>query len=179
MLARYAELAEFDTAWPQPEGGPVVSFLRALYEIDVPVLAAVQGAAIGIGATMLLQCDVIFAAPTSYLRFPFIDLGIALEGGSGHLLFERVGRARAMEILLSGRKVSAVEAERLGLVSSVTDDPALAVRTFANELTGKLQAPMRATKRLARRSVEHLFPKRFEDEIKEVNRLLLARRAGS
>jgi enoyl-CoA hydratase/carnithine racemase len=169
------DLAEFDTSWPQPDDGPVFRFLSALHYLDVPLIAAVQGAAIGIGATMLLQCDVIYAAPASYLRFPFVDLGIALEGGSSHFLFTWLGRPRAMEILLSGRQVPAAEAEQLGLISRVVDDPQSSARQFAHRLTGKSAAAMRATKRLARRSLESVFPKRFAEELAAVNELLEGR----
>jgi enoyl-CoA hydratase/carnithine racemase len=171
------DLAEFDTEWPQPDDGPVLRFLNALHELDVPVIAAVQGGAIGIGATLLLQCDVVFAAPSAYLRFPFIEIGIVLEGGSSHFLFEWLGRPRAMEILLSGRKVVAEEAERLGLISRVTENPTETARAFALELSTKSASAVRATKRLARRSLQGTFPQRFADEIKEVNRQLLDLRA--
>jgi enoyl-CoA hydratase/carnithine racemase len=167
------DLAEFDTEWPQPPDGPVLRFLTALHELDVPVLAAVHGGAIGIGATLLLQCDVVFAAPSAYLRFPFIDLGIVLEGGSSHFLFEWLGRPRAMEILLSGRKVAAAEAASLGLISRITENPAEAVRAFAVELASKSASAVRATKRLVRRSLQETFPQRFADELIEVNRQLL------
>jgi enoyl-CoA hydratase/carnithine racemase len=163
------DLAEFDTEWPQPDDGPVFRFLTALHELDVPVLAAVQGGAIGIGATLLLQCDVVFAAPSAYLRFPFIDFGIVLEGGSSHFLFEWLGRPRAMEILLSGRKVAVEEA----VISRVTEDPTETARAFATELSTKPASAVRATKRLARRSLQETFPQRFADELVEVNRQLL------
>lgn len=169
------DLADFDNAWPQPAKGPVYRFLRALYEIDVPVIAGVQGAAIGIGATLLLQCDVIFAAPAAFLRFPFIDIGIVLEGGSSHLLMERLGRARAMEILLSGRKIAAEEAARLGLVSGVVEDPVSVARAFAADVAGKMPDAVRATKRLVRSSTREIFPARFDQELMEVNRLLAQR----
>ena len=169
------DLADFESSWPQPDNGPVFRFLSALYEIDVPVIAAVQGAAIGIGATLLLQCDVIFAAPAAFLRFPFVDLGIVLEGGSSHFLIERLGRPRAMEILLSGRKVPAAEAERLGLVSSVVDEAGEMARSFAAALAGKSAQAVRTTKRLARQSTVGIFPGRFADELQQVNRLLSLR----
>ena len=171
------DLADFDNSGPQPDNGPVFRFLNALYELDVPIIAAVQGAAIGIGATMLLQCDVVFAAPVAFLRFPFVDLGIVLEGGSSHFLVERIGRPRAMEILLSGRKVPAVEAERLGLVSSVVDDPGAMARSFAGELASKSADAVRTTKRLVRQSTRGIFPGRFAAELQEVNRLLQQRQS--
>jgi enoyl-CoA hydratase/carnithine racemase len=170
------DLGEFETAWPQPKHGPAYDFLAALHEVDLPIVAAVQGGAIGIGATSLLQCDVIFAAPSAYLRYPFIDLGIVLEGGSSHLLIQRIGRAKAMEILLSGRKVPAEEAERLGLISSVTDDPIQSAQAFCLELSRKSPEAARVTKRLVKKSYQDALPGRFQDELDEVNRLILKRR---
>ena len=124
---------------------------------------------------MLLQCDVIYAAPSAYLRFPFVDLGIVMEGGSSHFLFTWLGRPRAMEILLSGRRVPADEAEKLGLISSTVDDPLAAARRFAIELAGKPAAAVRATKGLMRRSLQPIFPDRFAAEITAVNELLAQR----
>lgn len=144
--------------------------------MQATVIAAVQGAAIGIGATLLLQCDVIFAAPAAYLRFPFVDLGIALEGGSSHFRFEWLGRPRAMEILLSGRKVPATEAQTIGLISTIAEDPITAALAFATELATKSASAVRATKKMARRSLQGQFPQRFADELKEVNDLLVAQR---
>jgi enoyl-CoA hydratase/carnithine racemase len=169
------DLSEFKTSRPQPDHGAVYDFLTALHRLDLPLIAAVQGAAIGIGATMLLQCDVIYAAPTAYLRFPFVDLGVALEGGSSHFLFTWLGRPRAMEILLSGRKVSAAESQQLGLITAVVDQPQTVALEFAVQLAAKSPAAVRATKQLARRSLEPTFPGRFEEELTVVNRLLKER----
>jgi enoyl-CoA hydratase/carnithine racemase len=166
------DLDDFKKERPSAHESPVYEFLNALYELDVPLIAAVHGAAIGIGATMLLQCDVIFAAPAAYLRYPFIDVGITLEGGSSQWLIDWIGRPRAMEILLSGRKVAASEAHALGLISAVEEDPGAAARAFAIALSGKPVASVRTTKKLAKLSQQSVFPRRFLDELNEVDALL-------
>jgi enoyl-CoA hydratase/carnithine racemase len=171
------DLADFDTAWPQPSHGPVYQFLETLYRTEIPIIAAVQGAAIGVGATMLLHCDVIYAAPQAYLRFPFVDIGIVMEGGSTHLLPRLIGQARSMEILLSGRKVAAEEADRLGLISGITENPAEAALAFAGTVANKSPLAVRTTKRMAHWSLDPHFPERMEAEIQEVNRLIVAQRA--
>jgi enoyl-CoA hydratase/carnithine racemase len=170
------DLAEFESAWPQPPKGPVYQFLEALYRTEIPIVAAVQGAAIGIGATMLLHCDVIYAAPHAYLRFPFVDLGIVMEGGSTHLLPRTVGQARAMEIILSGRKVGSQEADRLGLITGIAENPAETASAFASTIASKSPLAVRATKRLAHWSLDPYFPERLDAEIQEVNRLIVAQR---
>jgi enoyl-CoA hydratase/carnithine racemase len=172
------DLADFETAWPQPPKGPVYQFLEALYRVEVPIVAAVQGAAIGIGATMLLLCDVIFAAPQAYLRFPFADLGIVMEGGSSHLLPRLLGQARAMEIVLSGRKVGSEEADRLGLFTGITENPAGTALSFASAVAVKSPIAVRTTKRLSHWSLAPYFPERLEAEIQEINRLIVAKRAA-
>ncbi len=82
-----------------------------------PLVAAVQGAAIGGGITMLLPFDVIYAADNAVFSFPFARLGIVPEYCSSHFLSARVGLGRASEWMLSGRRVDAKEAERSGLIN--------------------------------------------------------------
>ena len=106
-----------------------------------PLMAAVQGAAVGGGITMLLPFDVIYAADNAVFSFPFAKVGIVPEYCSSHFLAARVGLGRASEWMLSGRKVDAAEAERSGLVNRVVaadslQDEALAMaRTLAKAPT--------------------------------------------
>jgi enoyl-CoA hydratase/carnithine racemase len=102
-------LDRFSTEWPQPYHGPVHRFLSALAQTPVPVIAVVRGGAVGIGATMLLHCDVVLCEETAFFSYPFVSLGIAPEGGSSMLLTQRIGWCRAAEILLSGRRVPPAE----------------------------------------------------------------------
>ncbi len=171
------DLAEFATQWPQPPGGPVVRFLEALHGLAVPVVAAVQGAAVGIGATMLLHCDLVVAAPGAFMQFPFVDRGITAEGASSLLLPLRLGHARAMDLLLTGRRVHADEALGLGLVTQVSrDQPPLAMALdLARAIAAKPHQAVAATKRLARQGLSEAILSRFEDEIQTINGLLAAR----
>ena len=173
------DIAEFATEWPQPAGGPVIRFLHALAKVPVPVVAAVQGGAIGIGATMLLHCDVIVAAPDAFLRYPFTDRGIAPEGASSLLLPRLVGPLRATELLLTGRRVDAGEALTLGLVSHVSAarqqfEQALEI---AHQLAAKPKDAVVATKRLLRQEMADAVLARFDQEIGTINQLLLAGRS--
>lgn len=173
------ELAEFETSWPQPAHGPVYRFLAALAACPCPLVAGVQGGAVGIGATLLLHCDAVYMQRDAFLAYPFVKLGISVEGGSSWLLPARIGYLRAMEILLESRKVPAEEAQRLGLATGVVESAVGEHAVAAAERIGALDAAaVQATKRQLRREAAS-FPGRFEDEIQAINALIVAKRAGT
>jgi len=99
--------------------GPVVAFLEALVTARKPLIAAVDGAAIGIGATMLLHCDLVYASPAAQLSMPFLDLGIVPEAASSLLLPQRAGHPVAFEMLCLGAKLDANRALAVGLINAV------------------------------------------------------------
>jgi len=103
-----------------------------------PVIAAIQGAAVGVGVTMTLPCDLRIAADDAKLQLPFVKLGLLPGLGSTHLLPRLVGRGRALELVLTGRALGAHEAERAGLVSRVVAVESLAeeARALALRLAG-------------------------------------------
>ncbi|MET7998466.1 enoyl-CoA hydratase-related protein [Amycolatopsis sp. NPDC005232] len=110
------------------EGGgddtPVRRFQEALLATRSVVVAAVDGPAVGIGATLLLHCDLVYATERSYLQFPFTSLGLVPEYFSSFVLPRLLGPQRAAELLLFGDRVPAAEAHRLGLVNEVLADAA-------------------------------------------------------
>jgi enoyl-CoA hydratase/carnithine racemase len=107
------------------------------------MVAAVNGAAIGIGTTMLLHCDLVYASPATVFKVPFVDLGLTPEGGSSALMPRRFGLARASELLLLGEEISAERAERFGLVNAVV--PAESLHRHAVEKAKALaQKPPKA-----------------------------------
>jgi enoyl-CoA hydratase/carnithine racemase len=101
------------------ESSPALNFIKSLARFEKPLVAAVDGLAIGIGTTMLLHCDLVYASPEATLKVPFVDLGLTPEGGSSLLLPRRCGMARASELLLLGETIPAERAERFGLVNAV------------------------------------------------------------
>jgi enoyl-CoA hydratase/carnithine racemase len=131
---------------------PPTQFIRALIGFEKPIVAAVQGAAIGIGATMLLHVDLVYASPDAKLSMPFVSLGLVPEAASSLLLPARVGMGVASEMLLLGSVIDAADAKELGLVNKVVPSEALSAlaREKAQELAAKPPAALRRTRRLLR-----------------------------
>jgi len=101
---------------------PVFHFLKALHDFPKPLIAAVQGNAVGIGTTMLMHCDLVYAAPASIFAMPFVTLGLVPEAGSSILFPRLVGHAKASEIFLTGRDFGATEALEMGLINGIEAD---------------------------------------------------------
>tara|TARA_R100001377_G_scaffold75707_1_gene52373 strand:+ start:758 stop:1522 length:765 start_codon:yes stop_codon:yes gene_type:complete len=100
---------------------PSVQFMKALASLRKPLIAAVNGLGIGIGTTMLMHCDLVYAAHDSYLQLPFTRLGLCPEAGSSYLAPNIMGHQRAAELLLLGERFSASKAKEYGLVNEVLD----------------------------------------------------------
>lgn len=134
------------------DGGerPVFKFMRALGGATKPVVAAVGGYAIGIGTTLLMHCDLVYAADNAKFSVPFVQLGLCPEFGSSLLLTQIAGYPRAAEKLMLGEAFGAQEALEMGLVSKVL--PVEELRAFAEGQAAKLvalpAASLRATKQL-------------------------------
>lgn len=141
-------------------GGPrlgeeafVQSFPLELLEYPKPVIAAINGAAIGVGVTMVLPCDVRIAADVAKLGLPFTKLGMLPGLGSTHLLPRIVGLGRAQELVLSARVIPAIEAHELGLVNHVV--PGGELLAAARELAGEMAECDPDALALAKRALHH------------------------
>ena len=136
------------------EARPVFQFMRALSGSTKPVVVAVSGAAVGIGTTMLMHCDLVYAADNAKFSMPFSQLGLCPEFASSLLLPQLAGYPRAAEKLLLGEAFLAQEALDMGLVSKVL--PLAELRAFAEGQAAKLAAlpaaSVRATKALMKRA---------------------------
>ncbi|RSE84646.1 enoyl-CoA hydratase-related protein [Achromobacter denitrificans] len=130
-----------------------LTFLRALTMADVPVIAAVEGYAIGIGVTLLQHCDFVHIGEGATLRMPFVALGLCPEGASSLLMPRLAGARRAAEWLLQGKAFSAQAACEAGLATSVTPagQALAAARATAADLAGQPPAALRLTKAMMRR----------------------------
>ncbi len=152
-------------AGPPGDESPVVRFLRALATTDVPLVVAVQGPAVGVGATMLLHAEHVVASESATLQYPFVSMALVPEAGSSLLLPRVTGYLRAAELFLTGQKVPADRALELGLVSRVVADgqQVEAAREFTAALAGQPPAAVRMTKRLLRNDTPGL-DERMRDE---------------
>jgi enoyl-CoA hydratase/carnithine racemase len=140
------------------EATPVGRFLSVLAGFRKPLLAGVNGVAIGIGVTLLLHCDLVYAADTATFQLPFTNLGVVPEAGSTQLLAQRIGQLRASELMLSGERIGAARALEIGLINQIVPATELAtlLATRASTLAAKPAASITATKALLRRQPEAL-----------------------
>lgn len=113
------DLADFLNAMPRDEEIPVMRLLRALALNPKPLVAAVQGNAVGIGTTLLLHCDLVIAEGSARFSMPFVDLGLVPEAASSLLVPRLAGRRRAAAWILLGESFGAPEAREFGLVSHI------------------------------------------------------------
>jgi enoyl-CoA hydratase/carnithine racemase len=146
------DLLDFMRAPPTGPDSPVAQFLGHLVACEKPIVAAVQGPAIGIGVTMLLHCDIVYASESARFRMPFVNLGLCPEAASSFLLPRMMGYQRAAELVLLGDEFSAQLAHEYGLVNQVLGDHAVLERanTVAQQLAGKPPGALRASKQLMR-----------------------------
>lgn len=129
-----------------------LTFLRALTTADVPVIAAVEGYAIGIGVTLLQHCDFVHIGEGATLRMPFVALGLCPEGASS-LLMPRLAGRRAAEWLMQGKAFTAHDAVQAGLATSATPkgQALAAAQATAADLARQPPAALRLTKAMMKR----------------------------
>ncbi|MGF6223803.1 enoyl-CoA hydratase-related protein [Pseudomonas frederiksbergensis] len=106
---------------PSNLDSPVFHFMLNLLECRKPVIAAVAGAAVGIGTTMLLHCDLVYVSTDARLRMPFVNLGLCPEFGSSLILPRMLGHAKAAELLLLGEGFSGEQAAAWGIATEALD----------------------------------------------------------
>jgi enoyl-CoA hydratase/carnithine racemase len=162
------DIADFVTQAGAESEPPVFRFLKALPQVEVPVVAAVNGLAIGVGVTMLLHCDFVYASDNALFTTPFIDLALVPEAASSLLMPEQLGYLAAARMLLLGEKLDAAQARDCGLVTEVVPAAALLEKSLAvaESLAKKPPAALRACKRLMRRQPEPVL-ERMECEFSE------------
>lgn len=150
------DLGDFLNNPPQDDSSPVLQFLKTLSEAKLPIVAAVNGTAVGIGTTMLLHCDFVYVAEDSTFSLPFINLGLVPEAGSSMLLPRLAGHQRAAELLMLGEPFTAEDAKEIGFVNRIckAEDVLPAAMKTAEKLAKKPQNALRETKALMRQDFE-------------------------
>lgn len=148
---------------------PQGALIEALMNFDKPIVAAVHGAAIGGGATMLTHCDFVYAGESAKFQLPFVNLALVPEFGSSGTVPARIGYLRAAELILLGLPFNAPQAMELGLVTrAMPDQKLLATATeTARELAGKPPGALQACKRLMRSSTREQLERAVKLENQE------------
>ena len=167
------DLEDFLAGGEIREARPSHLLINALARTTLPLVAAVDGVAIGIGTTMLLHCDFVYASSQARFALSFVNIGVCAEAGSSLLLPRLAGYQKAAELLLLGETFDAAAAVGFGLVGAVLEGDALReqARATAAKLAAKPRAAVRTTKALLRRREEPLED-RIRQEIVDFTELL-------
>jgi enoyl-CoA hydratase/carnithine racemase len=144
---------------------PASRFLRALVGCRRPIVAAVNGLAVGIGTTLLLHCDFVVAATDARFSTPFVSLGLVPEAGSSLLAPLLFGDRRAFELLVMGHALTAEDAKAFGLINTIACPEAVEARAMdaAREIADLPPQAVRATRELIRGSLNEVL-ERMERE---------------
>ena len=184
------DLEDFMKNPPAAGESPQSRLIHTLINFEKPLVAAVQGAAIGGGTTMLTHCDFVYAGESAKFQLPFVNLALVPEFGSSYLLPLRFGYMRAAELILLGQPFGALRAAEFGLVTSVVPDQKLlstateTAQILAEKPAGAVQACKRLMKGAFREQLEQavklenqVFAERVRsDEAKEAFRAFFAKR---
>lgn len=168
------DIGDFLQQPPKTADAPVFRFLNALSRFPKPLVAAACGPAVGIGTTMLLHCDLVYAGDNALFSMPFVNLGLCPEAASSYLVPQLMGHARAAEALLLGEPFSAESAMEWGLVNRIvppTEANALAQQQ-ARKLVAKPLSALVETKRLMKMGQESVVGQRMQAEALSFGRML-------
>ncbi|MCQ9617520.1 enoyl-CoA hydratase-related protein [Paenalcaligenes niemegkensis] len=159
-----SEFKNFDADAPLA----AVEFLKSLVNVDIPLLAAIQGNVVGVGVTMLQHCDFVYAKSDALLSMPFTKLGVCPEAGASLAFAQIVGDKNAARWLLDSEPFTAEQALEAGLLTAISDPFTLPVelaRDRVQSLALKPSAALRATKRLMRSHQRAALLKAIDDEV--------------
>lgn len=168
------DIADFLNRPESNDDSPVFRFLRGLAQFPKPLLAAVCGPAVGVGTTLLLHCDLVYAGDNAAFSMPFVNLGICPEAASTLLLPQRFGYQRAAEALLLGEPFFAEAALEVGMVNRIV--PPTEANAYAQAQARKLAAkPLNSlmeTKRLMKKGQMQLVLDTMREEGDVFGRML-------
>ncbi len=159
-----------------PGSESAARFIQAIATAEAPIVAAVNGVAVGVGVTMLLHCDLAYAVPEAKFNFAFIDLGLLPEAGSSYLLPRMTGYSRAAELLMLGGAFTAEKALACGIVNQVVAAEELdsLAQSTAKQLAAKPPEALRQTKMLLRRGSAAAVREAMEIELGMIGERLVS-----
>lgn len=161
------DLQDFMNTPPRDDSSPTIRFLKQLPATRKPLIAAVAGPAVGIGTTMLLHCDLVYADPNAKFSLPFVNLGLCPEAASSFLLTQVVGYPRAAELLLLGDPFSATQALEMGLINGITPAGEVIATALlkARQVAERPAASLLLTKSLLKRAHARLVEETMNEEL--------------
>ncbi len=167
---------DLNTFLADPGDDSAARFIQAIAKAKAPIVAAVNGVAVGVGVTMLLHCDLVYAAEDAKFKFAFIDLGLLPEAASTTLLPRMLGYAKAAELLMLGEAFTAETARECGIVNHVAAADALAdlAGEKAKQLAAKPPEALRQTKMLLRRGAARAVEETMAFELKLIGERLVS-----
>jgi len=170
------DLQDFLANPPRGPESPVFAFLDAVTHVDKPLVAAVNGVAVGIGTTMLLHCDLVYAGQDATFALPFVNLGLCPEAASSFLLPAVAGYQRAAELLLLGEPFDAAKAHAVGIVTEVVPNHLVreAAEQAARKLAAKPPASVRITKQLLKAQTRAMMEAALADELRQFGERLVS-----
>ncbi|WP_086930139.1 enoyl-CoA hydratase-related protein [Agarilytica rhodophyticola] len=151
---------------------PIARFLYTVLELPIPLVVAVEGVAVGIGTTVLLHSDLVYAHSNAQFSLPFVNLGLCPEFASSYVLPALAGRVKAAEWLLLGEFFSAADAKDANLINDITDNPLETALSQARKLAAQPPAAMRNAKALIAAPHKDNIAKVMENEFDIFNRSL-------
>jgi enoyl-CoA hydratase/carnithine racemase len=168
------DLADFLRDPPTGMDSPVMRFLATVADFPKPLVAAVRGPAVGVGTTLLLHCDLVYAGDDVTLLLPFVDLGLVPEAASSLLLPQQLGHHRAAAALLLGEPIDPATALAAGLVNAILPPAEVegAALDAARRLAAKPPTSLVETKRLLKSGQRDAVHARIEEEAAVFARLL-------
>ena len=160
------DLNDFLRNPPADSDSPVFRFWHAISTAEKPVIAAVNGLAIGVGTTLLLHCDLVYAAENAVFQLPFLNLALVPEAGSSLILPQLLGHVRAAELLLLGDRFSAQRAAEYGIINEVVaaEELELLALSKANMLAQKAPEALRLSKQLMKHANAKLIAQTIQEE---------------
>ena len=181
---------DLNTFLDDPSSDAAARFIKAIAGAQTPIVAVVNGVAVGVGLTMLLHCDLVYAAQDAKFNFAFIDLGLLPEAASTYLLPRLLGYAGAAELLMLGEAFSADKARECGIVNQLVaaDELEQLAQSKAAQLAAKPPEALRQTKMLLRRGsakaveetmaleLDMISERLVSDEVRGIMQAFFARR---
>ncbi len=156
-------------------------YIDALRHAQKPVIAAVNGIALGIGTIMLFHCDFVYATPEARFSLPFVNLGLSPEGGTSYILPHLIGYQKAAELIMLGEQFDSQVAERIGLVNEIVTAENLLTKALetADKLAEKSPESIRAAKALLKRGMIDAVTTAMSRELDLFNERLASPEVGA